>query len=249
MTFPASAFTSGFDTITAPANFVDLTVPTSATTYNNTAQLFVSGIGTGTQPTCGPGTTTTASTFESSDPLNLAGDSITDKDYCQWAASLTVPPTGGPGFTLLKTVQGDLDSGPKYPPGIGDASPAGTGNYTLQWSDTGGKGPAHSAGHAGPDRRLSREIAARRLSPGRRRSLGGSGDRDDVCDVHRIKQPEPDQLPRLAGLREQCVALRALREEMSRVRRETQAAGLAAAGVRGGHRRPPLCSSGVRIAR
>jgi uncharacterized repeat protein (TIGR01451 family) len=139
VTFPGSAFTSGFDTVTAPANFVELTVPTAATTYNNTAQLFVSGIGTATQPSCGPGTTSTPSTFESSDPLNLAADGLSNEDYCQWAASLTVPPTGGPGFTLLKTVQGDLDSGPKYGGGIGHASPAGSGTYTLQWSNTGGK--------------------------------------------------------------------------------------------------------------
>ena len=101
--------------------------------------MFVAGIGDDTTTVCGPGTTATASTFESSDPLNLDGDGVVNEDYCQWAASLTVPPSGGPGFTLGKTVQGDLDPAPKFSPGIGTASPSGTGTYALQWSNTGGK--------------------------------------------------------------------------------------------------------------
>jgi uncharacterized repeat protein (TIGR01451 family) len=139
VTFPASAFTPGFDTVTTPTNFVELTVPRGATTYNNTAQLFVAGIGDDTTSVCGPGTTTSASTFESSDPLDLDGDGVVNEDYCQWAAALTVPPSGGPGFTLVKTIQGDLDPVPKFSPGIGDASPSGSGTYTLQWRNTGGK--------------------------------------------------------------------------------------------------------------
>ena len=139
VTFPASAFKSGFDTVTAPANFVELAVPSGATTYSNTDELFVAGVGDGTSSVCGPGTSTTPSTFESSDPLDLDGDGLTNEDYCEWEASLTVPPSGGPDFTLVKTVQGDLDSVPKYSPGIGDASPSGSGIYTLQWSNTGGK--------------------------------------------------------------------------------------------------------------
>ena len=140
VSFPAASFVSGFYTITPPTNFIELTVPTAATTYNNTDQLFVAGIAQNTSSTCGPGTTSTASTFESSDPLDLAGDGLTTENYCQWAASLTVPPTGGPSFTLVKTVQGDLDSVAKYSPGVGQASSggAGTGTYSLQWSNTGG---------------------------------------------------------------------------------------------------------------
>ena len=139
VTFPASAFTSGFYTITPPANFVDLTVPSGATTYNNTDQLFVQGIADNTRPVCGPGTNSTPSTFESSDPQDLDGDGATNENYCQWAASLTVPPSGGPAFGLVKTVQGNLDSAPKYSPGIGNASPGGSGTYTLTWTNTGGK--------------------------------------------------------------------------------------------------------------
>ena len=139
VTFPASAFTSGFYTIAPPGNFVDVTVPSGATTYNNTDQLFVQGIADNTRPVCGPGTTSTPSTFESSDPMDLDGDGATNENYCQWAASLTVPPTGGPAFGLVKSVQGNLDSAPKYSPGIGDASPGGSGKYTLTWTNTGGK--------------------------------------------------------------------------------------------------------------
>lgn len=139
VTFPASAFTSGFYTISPPANFVDVTVPSGATTYNNTDQLFVQGIADNTRPVCGPGTTSTPSTFESSDPMDLDGDGATNENYCQWAASLTVPPSGGPAFGLVKSVQGNLDSAPKFSPGIGNASPGGSGTYTLNWTNTGGK--------------------------------------------------------------------------------------------------------------
>jgi uncharacterized repeat protein (TIGR01451 family) len=139
VTFPASAFTSGFSTITPPANFAEVTVPSGATTYNNTDQLFVQGIADNTRPVCGPGTTSTPSTFESSDPMDLDGDGATNENYCQWAASLTVPPSGGPAFGLVKSVEGNLDSAPRYSPGIGNASPGGSGAYTLTWTNTGGK--------------------------------------------------------------------------------------------------------------
>ena len=52
---------------------------------------------------------------------------------------LLVPPSGGPAFGLVKSVQGNLDSAPKYSPGIGTASPGGSGTYTLTWTNTGGK--------------------------------------------------------------------------------------------------------------
>jgi uncharacterized repeat protein (TIGR01451 family) len=139
ITLPASAFTSGYYTITpGSANLIDLTVPTAATTYNNTAQLFVKGIATDTLPTCGPGTGTTQATFESQDPLDLDGDGATTENYCQWQASLTVTPSGPPAFSIVKTVEGDQDSAPKFSPGIGDASQGGSGKYTLTWSSTGG---------------------------------------------------------------------------------------------------------------
>ena len=139
VTLPAATFVSGFYTITAPTNFIELNVPTGAATYNNTDQLFVKGVADNTSPQCGPGTTTTGATFESSDALDLDGDGATNENYCQWAASLTVPPSGGPAFTLVKTVQGDQDPAPKFSPGIGNAAQGGTGVYNLTWSNTGGR--------------------------------------------------------------------------------------------------------------
>jgi uncharacterized repeat protein (TIGR01451 family) len=139
ITLPASAVTSGYYTISpANGNLIDLTVPAAATTYNNTAQLFVKGIADQTLPTCGPGTGGTQSTFESQDPLDLDGDGATTENYCQWAASLTVPPSGPPAFSVVKTVQGDQDAAPRFSPGIGNAPQGGSGVYTLTWTSTGG---------------------------------------------------------------------------------------------------------------
>ena len=98
ITLPAAAFTAGYYTITAPTNLIDLTVPAGTATYNNDAQEFVQGIGQNTLPACGPGTTTVASTFETSDPLDLNGDGSINENYCQWSASLTVPGSGPPSF-------------------------------------------------------------------------------------------------------------------------------------------------------
>jgi uncharacterized repeat protein (TIGR01451 family) len=138
ITVPSAAITSGYYTISPPSGFINLTVPSGAQTYNNTIQEFVTGIAQNTQSLCGPGTGTTASQFESSDPNNLSGTGVSNINYCQWSAALTVPPTGGPSFSLLKTVQGNLDSSPKFPLGVGNASEAGTGVYTLTWRNTGG---------------------------------------------------------------------------------------------------------------
>ena len=123
VTLPAATFVSGFYTITAPTNFIELNVPTGAATYNNTDQLSVKGVADNTSPQCGPGTTTTGATFESSDALDLDGDGATNENYCQWAASLTVPPSGGPAFTLVKTVQGDQDPAPKFSRGDRERGP------------------------------------------------------------------------------------------------------------------------------
>jgi uncharacterized repeat protein (TIGR01451 family) len=138
VTLPASAFTSGYYTIAPPANLIDLTVPTAAATYNNTAQEFVKGIADQTLATCGPGSGATQSTFQSQDPLDLDGDGATTENYCQWGATLTVPPSGPPAFSVVKTVQGDQDSTPKFSPGIGDAAQGGSGTYALTWTSTGG---------------------------------------------------------------------------------------------------------------
>lgn len=138
VTFPASAFTAGFYTLTPPSGFILLDVPRDATTYNNTGQLYVRGIGQETSPECGQGTTSTPSTFESNDQLDLDGDGVRRQNYCSWSDTLTVPPSGGPAFNLVKSVEGDQDPVEKFPPGIGDASEGGTATYTLRWSSTGG---------------------------------------------------------------------------------------------------------------
>ena len=137
VSFSPSAFSTGFYTITAPTNFVELNVPVGAATYDNTDQLFINGSGDAPRSSCGPGSGQTPSTFESSDPLDLDGDGASQQNYCQYAASLVVPPPTGSSFRLVKTVQGDLDSAPKYSPGIGNASEGGSAVYTLNWSNTG----------------------------------------------------------------------------------------------------------------
>ncbi len=141
ITFPASAFGSGFNTLSLPttSNFILLDVPNGATTYNNTVNAFIKGIGRDTSPACGPGTTTVASTFESEDPLDLDGDGVTAENNCSWNADLVVPPSGGPAFGLVKSVQGDQDVAPKFSPGIGNAAEGGTGDYVLKWSNIGGE--------------------------------------------------------------------------------------------------------------
>lgn len=139
VTFPKSAFTSGAYTLSPPSNFILVSVPTGAMTYNNDGYTFMKGSGRATSPVCGQGTTSTAATFESEDPLDLDGDGVTAQNHCSWRASLTVPPPSGPAFGLVKTVQGNLDSAPKYSPGIGEASENGTGEYTVTWRNTGGR--------------------------------------------------------------------------------------------------------------
>jgi uncharacterized repeat protein (TIGR01451 family) len=141
ITFPRAAFASGFNTLSLPtsSNFLLLHVPAGATTYNNTVNAFITGVGRATSPACGPGTTSTASTFESEDPLDLDGDGVTAENNCSYNASLVVPPSGGPAFGLVKTVQGDQDAAPKFSPGVGNASEGGTGDYVLKWSNIGGE--------------------------------------------------------------------------------------------------------------
>lgn len=139
VSFPAPAFTAGFYTLTPPADFILINVPAAATTYNNTGQLFVRGIDQETSPVCGPGTTSTPAQFESSDPLDLDGDGDQRQNYCSWTDALTVPPSGGPSFGLVKSVEGDQDPVEKFAPGIGNASEGGTATYTLRWSNTGGE--------------------------------------------------------------------------------------------------------------
>ncbi len=143
-TIPHADFTSGgYWTVSPPTDFFELTTPSQLGTYPNTDQIFLYGYApTQTDSSCTTPTDTTGgtsrATFESSNPLDLAGDGKTNEDYCQNGATLVVQPSGA-AFSLTKTVQGNLDATPKGGLGIGDASGGGTGTgtYVLAWSNVG----------------------------------------------------------------------------------------------------------------
>jgi hypothetical protein len=142
LTIPKAAFTQpGAWTITPPTNFLEVNSPTALGTYPNTDQIFLYGLGASplnancTTPTQ-TGGGTSAATFQSSNPQDLAGDGNLSEDYCQNAASLVVSGTGA-AFALTKTVQGNLDSVPRGALGIGNASNGGSGTYVLTWSNVG----------------------------------------------------------------------------------------------------------------
>ncbi len=142
VTIPAADFTSaGSWRITPPANFIDVTTPTALGIYNNTDQLFLYGIAPQQiDPTCITPTQTnggtSSSTFESANPMDLAGDGNLSEDYCQSAASLNILGSG-PAFSLTKTVQGNLDTVPRGALGIGTASEGGSATYGLDWTNVG----------------------------------------------------------------------------------------------------------------
>jgi hypothetical protein len=143
-TIADTAFPSGGTwTITPPSDFFEMATPTQVGTYPNTDQIFLSGLWPSQiDPQCTTPTQTgggiSPATFESFNPMDLAGDGNTQEDYCQNAATMVVSPTGA-AFSLTKTVEGNLDSAPKGGLGIGDASPGGvgTGTYGLTWTNVG----------------------------------------------------------------------------------------------------------------
>ena len=140
VSLPKAAFEEeggGFFTIKPPANFFRMEVPNETKTFNNSADLFVAGIGRETQPVCGAGEGTGVSEFESKDELDLSGDGEEEVNYCQSSTELKVAATGGPNFSLKKFVQGNLDAQRKGPLGIGKASRDGTGVFTLEWANNG----------------------------------------------------------------------------------------------------------------
>ena len=140
VSLPKAAFEEeggGFFTIKPPSNFFRLEVPNETKTFNNSADLFVAGIGRETQPVCGGGEGTGESHFESKDERNLSGDGEEEENFCESTATLTVAATGGPNFSLKKFVQGNLDAQRKGPLGIGKASRDGTGVFTLEWANNG----------------------------------------------------------------------------------------------------------------
>ncbi len=154
---PSDAIVSGFYTITFPSGFVYVSVPTGAQTYNNFVDEFVKGVGQNTQSDCGQGTGTTASTFESSDPLDLSGIGVKDINYCEWGASLKVPPPSGPAYALQKTVQGSNDPAPVYPLGIGNTTQAHPSDRHARLGDPdSGRRRRARHDHAHPHRRRRR---------------------------------------------------------------------------------------------
>ncbi|HMH58425.1 MAG TPA: hypothetical protein VK537_04520, partial [Galbitalea sp.] len=68
--------------------------------------------------------------------LDTNGSPIAN-NYCGFSSPVTVAPIN-PGFSVDKTVQGNLDAAPVSSGGIGDVSPAGgTATYTLTFTNTG----------------------------------------------------------------------------------------------------------------
>jgi hypothetical protein len=141
-TIPHADFTTGgYWTITPAANTFDLVTPTALGTYPNTDQIFLANYAPAQlDPTCTTPTQTgggiSPATFESYNPLDLAGDGHIQEDYCQNGATLVVQPSGA-AFSLTKTVQGALDPAPKGALGIGDTTLGGLGTYVLNWSNVG----------------------------------------------------------------------------------------------------------------
>ncbi len=145
-TIPQGNFTTtGLYTVTEPTNLFEINTPDDGSTYDNTDQLFLSGLapsqllaynGVITCSTPNLAGSSTSSVFESYNPNDLAGDGNVQEDYCQNGATL-VSSAGGAGFSLSKTVQGDLDANPVGALGVGHASVGGTGVYDLTWTNVG----------------------------------------------------------------------------------------------------------------
>jgi uncharacterized repeat protein (TIGR01451 family) len=127
----------GFFTIRPPVGLFLMEVPNETRTFNNHAQIFVSGIGRETRPACGGGEGTAEAEFQSVDELDLSGTGEREQNYCESESPLVVKATGGPNFSLKKFVQGDLDPSRKAALGIGKAARGGSGIFSLIWTNNG----------------------------------------------------------------------------------------------------------------
>lgn len=134
---PADFPGSGYYRMTPPAGLFLMSVPQGANAYVNKANTMVFGSGRDTSATCGTAQGTNPSNFESEDPLDLDGDGVTAQNYCSFNATLETPGTPGPSFALTKRVQGELDPTSKGPGGVAETTNGGTGEYTIQWRNTG----------------------------------------------------------------------------------------------------------------
>lgn len=128
---------SGYYRLTPASGLFLMSVPSGARDYVNTSNTFLSGSGRSTAPACGAAQGTDVSNFESEDPLDLDGDGVIEQNYCSFNANLSVPAVVGPSFDLVKQVQGDLDSAPKGPGGVGKTTNGGNGEFTVTWRNTG----------------------------------------------------------------------------------------------------------------
>lgn len=142
ISFDKSHFTqSGSYRLTPPSNFIRVSVPTGAATYNNTGNIFVSGSGQNTSPVCGSAVdnnTSDVSDFHSEDPRDLDGDGETTQNSCAYNANLTVPPLSGPAIGLTKRVWGPEGDGQIKGPGkVAETTNGGPGEYYLRWRNTG----------------------------------------------------------------------------------------------------------------
>jgi uncharacterized repeat protein (TIGR01451 family) len=127
----------GFFTIKPPSGLFVFEIPNETRTFNNSAEIFVAGIGRETRPVCGGGEGTAEATFQSTDELDLSGTGEREQNNCESEVKLEVKATGGPNFSLKKFVQGDLDTSRKAALGIGKAERGGTGVFSLIWTNNG----------------------------------------------------------------------------------------------------------------
>lgn|GEM_PF-751175 len=143
VTLPQAAFEEnegqgGFFTIKPKqSDLFRMEVPNETSTFNNSAQIFVLGIGRQTQPVCGSGEGTAPAEFQSKDEYDLSGSGEEEQNFCQSTVPLTVHATGGANFSLRKFVQGELDQQRKGAGGVGTTTRAGTGVFSLVWANNG----------------------------------------------------------------------------------------------------------------
>lgn len=105
--------------------------PEQAGYATNTAQLFLPGAELA--DTCKTGSRATDNI------LNLDGSGNPEEPYCQSSAEMRVRSEGAPGFSITKTVKGDIDPAPKTYPHVGVVDPdGGAADYQLTWTNTGG---------------------------------------------------------------------------------------------------------------
>jgi len=134
--FPTTPTGTGYFRLTPPSNLIRVSVPQEARSYNNSAEIFISGSGQNTSPDCGTASGTNISDFESEDPRDLDGDGETTQNHCSYGATLQAQALPGAAFGLTKKVQGELDPSPLGAGLVAETTNGGSGEYTLLWRNT-----------------------------------------------------------------------------------------------------------------